>query len=183
MACERCCLKYEKPVSQLYTAHPPLRSPRLPSHPQLPFSPRRVPPFPFWKPNSFQLGNCSCTSRGSAGPEVQEARPSARRRRRRPPRASGRAGGRQAEEEEEQRRRAGGRGGGRRAGIYKVKPHCQTCSGDCSSCCRGAAARGLLRLLAPSRTPRSTTRTETDTSAPRRLPLTRAPQPSPRAAR
>lgn len=34
MACERCCLKYEKPVSQLYTPHPPhpLGSPRLPSH-------------------------------------------------------------------------------------------------------------------------------------------------------
>lgn len=31
-ACERCCLKYEKPVSQLYTPHPLLGSPRLSSH-------------------------------------------------------------------------------------------------------------------------------------------------------
>uniref|UniRef100_A0A9L0IGP2 LIM domain transcription factor LMO4 n=1 Tax=Equus asinus TaxID=9793 RepID=A0A9L0IGP2_EQUAS len=35
MACERCCLKYEKPVSQLYTPQRlPPPSPRLPSHHQ-----------------------------------------------------------------------------------------------------------------------------------------------------
>lgn len=31
-AYEMCCLKYEKPVSQLYTPHPLLGSPRLSSH-------------------------------------------------------------------------------------------------------------------------------------------------------
>uniref|UniRef100_A0A8D1Z9D1 LIM domain transcription factor LMO4 n=1 Tax=Sus scrofa TaxID=9823 RepID=A0A8D1Z9D1_PIG len=119
MACERCCLKYEKPVSQLYTAHPPLRSPRLPSHPQLPFSPRRVPPFPFWKPNSFQLGNCSCTSRGSAGPGTWL-------RRGPPPRAPRRGPGRGRARRwvgsplvccGRRRRRRRGRGRGRGAGA------------------------------------------------------------------
>uniref|UniRef100_A0A8C3WPM1 LIM domain transcription factor LMO4 n=1 Tax=Catagonus wagneri TaxID=51154 RepID=A0A8C3WPM1_9CETA len=116
-------------------------------------------------------------------------RPPPSRRRRKPGRSPAAAGlperagrGREAGGGGGAGRRAGGRGGRRRAGIYKVRPHCQTCSGDCSSCCRGAAARGLLRLLAPSRPPRSATGTATDTSAPRRPPLTRGPpaQPEPR---
>jgi hypothetical protein len=79
-----------------------------------------------------------------------------RRHRRGQPRASERAGGRKAAEEEEEREERGrGPPGG---GKYKVKPHCQTCSRDCSSCCRCAApeaaprraGRGLLQLLARS---------------------------------
>lgn len=60
-----------------------------------------------------------------------------------PERAGGRAHGREAGGG------VGGGAGGARAGrgppgggIYKVKPHCQTCSSDCSSCCRCAAPRG-----------------------------------------
>lgn len=68
-----------------------------------------------------------------------------------PERASERARGR------EEGGGGGGAGGARAGagaagrGIYKVKPHCQTCSSDCSSCCRCAApeprraGRGRLR--------------------------------------
>lgn len=78
MACERCCLKYEKPVSQLYTPHPPpVPSPPLP--PPRSFFP---PSFPFRKPNYFQLVNCGCTFQGRAregtwlrrGPPLPSAR-------------------------------------------------------------------------------------------------------------
>ncbi|XP_074191196.1 LIM domain transcription factor LMO4 isoform X2 [Rhinolophus sinicus] len=67
-AYEMCCLKYEKPVSQLYTPHPPpwVPAPLLPP-PRSSISPQPVPPsFPFRKPNYFQLVNCSCTSQGRA---------------------------------------------------------------------------------------------------------------------
>lgn len=42
MACERCCLKYEKPVSQLYTRHP-LPSRHLASPPTTSISPSAFP--------------------------------------------------------------------------------------------------------------------------------------------
>ncbi|KAF7472143.1 hypothetical protein GHT09_016849 [Marmota monax] len=103
-------------------------------------------------------------------------------------RASGRAGGRKAAEEEEREARGRGRGppGG---GIYKVKPHCQTCSSDCSSCCRcaapEAAPRGPRAPAAARAQPEAEerTRTGTDTSAPGRRPLTRRPPTRPRATR
>ncbi|XP_051050658.1 LIM domain transcription factor LMO4 isoform X1 [Phodopus roborovskii] len=74
MACERCCLKYEKPVSQLYTRHPPLLSPPcLPSHHlhlplglSLPPLPRPPPPALQKAPNYLQLRNCSLTNPGRA---------------------------------------------------------------------------------------------------------------------
>lgn len=80
MACERCCLKYEKPVSQLYTQHPPpntqhsrhLASPPTTAISPLAFpfllSPAPLPPSPGLAetPNYLQLVNCSLTSLGRA---------------------------------------------------------------------------------------------------------------------
>lgn len=74
MACERCCLKYEKPVSQLYTRHPPsplATLPPLPSHHLqlslgLSFPPHPRPPALQKTPNYLQLMNCSLTSPGRA---------------------------------------------------------------------------------------------------------------------
>lgn len=78
MACERCCLKYEKPVSQLYTRQhpPPLPSRHLASPPTTSISPSAFPfllsspssPAPALPktPNYLQLVNCSLTSLGRA---------------------------------------------------------------------------------------------------------------------
>lgn len=76
MACERCCLKYEKPVSQLYTQHPSLPSRHLASPPTTSISPSAFPflLFPLSPPspglaetpNYLQLVNCSLTSLGRA---------------------------------------------------------------------------------------------------------------------
>ncbi|KAL4667274.1 hypothetical protein H8959_005963 [Pygathrix nigripes] len=90
-------------------------------------------------------GFCVC---GCSRAEVQGAQSSRRCQPRASERASERAGGRKAASEEEEREEREERGRGRGppgGGIYKVKPHCQTCSSDCSSCCRCTAPEAASR--------------------------------------
>ena len=85
MACERCCLKYEKPVSQLYTpAPPPKHTHRLLAFPptiMVSISPLLVPPLlPFQKAELFptcelQLHFPGQSSGGNVAPAGAAASP------------------------------------------------------------------------------------------------------------
>lgn len=78
MACERCCLKYEKPVSQLYPPRPPHPPPRVPAPP---FPPPRCLPsagsslLPFQKTGLFPTCELQLHFPGqSSGGNVAQAR-------------------------------------------------------------------------------------------------------------
>ena len=84
MACERCCLKYEKPVSQLYTPAPPKHTHRLLAFPptiMVSISPLLVPPLlPFQKAELFptcelQLHFPGQSSGGNVAPAGAAASP------------------------------------------------------------------------------------------------------------